>query len=222
MTKTCAPKTYTFDTLPKTQQSAFEDLKRVPYLGIRDTMKCAPAFRMLVRKGVAVVATDSPYPNTPGFTRYILVEDLPVKADVEPVVIEAECSEETPRNARLSNRLAVFSALDAALFADPVVRPAFDAMYESRFTSYRQAVAAPPAVEMCTCGLCLNDFEAATMSPLDSDATWERAVKAYAFDRTDPLCADCKADCEAEFGGEDDATLHPWDRWDHWDMWLDR
>ena len=126
------------------------------------------------------------------------------------------------RTNRLSSPLAVFAALDATIFAPAAELPVLNARYEATFSAYRQAIAIFPSVDMCTCGLCLNDFEATTMSPLDKDSTWERAVKAYAFDRTDPLCPECKADCEAEFGGEDDAALHPWDRWDSWDMWLDR
>lgn len=57
--------------------------------------------------------------------------------------------------------------------------------------------------DLGTCACCDTECSSATLAPLATDFTYDRAVRQYSFERDDRLCQGCRDAFEAEFGRDE-------------------
>lgn len=67
----------------------------------------------------------------------------------------------------------------------------------------KAALAARPVEATAQCACCDTECSTATLAPLATEFTYERAVRDYSFERYDDLCACCRETFEAEYGRDE-------------------
>jgi hypothetical protein len=59
-----------------------------------------------------------------------------------------------------------------------------------------------PSIGVCAC--CDEQWAMRSLAPVDTDYTYEKAVRQVSFERDDLVCEDCRADFEHTYGRDAD------------------